>query len=174
MTLVLYGLWWYKPQGIAETIEIDFRGCENCQKRLREARLTDMSSMEWTQQDDPVILAPRSVMLGVLLLVTGVYIAIDALGWDAYFPTGAERMLWRLSVCAFGLAMVAFLSMGWVSRSQWSQAYDSVLATLVGLSVILGALARLVLTIEAFAGLRAVPVGIFNTTSWSAMLPHIG
>jgi hypothetical protein len=171
VTLVLYALWWYKPQGIADSIEIDFRDCRKCQKRLREAGLTDMNSTRWTLPDRPAS-SPGSSKLSIfasIALVSGVYIAIDALGWNAYFPTGAERILWRVSVCAFAVGTALFLPLVWLPDAD-----DNVVNTLVTLSITFSALARLALTIEALAALRSLPVGVYNTPSWSDMLPHIG
>jgi hypothetical protein len=171
VTLVLYALWWYKPQGIADSIEIDFRDCTKCQKRLRKAGLTDLNSTRWTLRDNSQVSTEVSKLsiFASIALVSGVYIAIDALGWNAYFPTGAERILWRVSVCAFAVGTALFLALVLLH-----DANDNVVRTLATLFTIISALARLVLTIEAFAALRSLPVGVYNTPSWSDMLPHIG
>jgi hypothetical protein len=172
VTLVLYALWWYKPQGIADSIKIDFRDCTKCQKLLREAGLTDMNSTRWTLPDNRAVPPPGSPRLFIFAsigLVSGVYIAIDAFGWNAYFPTGAERILWRVSVCAFAVGTVLCLPLVWLHAGT-----SDVANTLITLSVICSALSRLALTIEALAALRSLPVGVYNTPSWSDMLPHIG
>jgi hypothetical protein len=102
----------------------------------------------------------------------GVYIAVHALGWNAYFPTGAKTILWRVSVCAFAVGTMCLLLLA--LGLEWHTWHTALFGTLLISSVLLSALARLVLIIEALAGVHSLPVAVYNTPSWSDMLPHIG
>jgi hypothetical protein len=119
VTLVLYVLWWYKPQGIADNIDIDFTNCIKCQEYLREAQVV------WQRVHLPLTNAGTPFLLVDLALVMGVYIAIDALGCNAYFPTDAERILWIGSVCVFAVGTILILGFMWLKPSWDSTIYSS-------------------------------------------------
>jgi hypothetical protein len=107
ITLVIYGLWWFKPQGIAEVIEVDFSHCNQCRKQLRENGTWPLfSSTRQTNTDAwPSSQISRkfsvSFLFGIISIAGTVYIAVDALGWTAYFPTHSEMIVWRVSICIF-------------------------------------------------------------------------
>jgi hypothetical protein len=162
VTLVLYWLWWNKPQGVAEAVEVDFSDCKKCLTLLRDAELVSKSSTGWAGLENQI--ESNIKVLGLIPLVMGVYIAIDALGWNAYFPCRAEMIVWRVSVCVFVGGMIVFLA---------GLLLDTLNAIMI-FSIIFGVLGRTGLTIEAFTNLRSLPLGAYSTPSWTDMLPHIG
>jgi hypothetical protein len=178
ITLVIYGLWWFKPQGIAEVIEVDFSHCNQCRIQLRENGTWPLfSSTRQTNTDAWEIgLEGRkfsvSFLFGIISIAGTVYIAVDALGWTAYFPTHSEMIVWHVSICIFAgsslLLLIAALLYYLALGSDTTRAFLTFFASSVAL------LARTVLTIEAFICIRRLPVGAYSTPSWSDVIPHIG
>jgi len=160
ITLFIYGLWWFKPQGIVEVIEIDFSYCKKCQERL--CKTVEITGQPTTSS------VVESFALVAVLVVSAVFITIDALGWTAYFPTHAEMIIWRLSICLLvaGVLLI-FVSFGFRDREDVSK-------TIFVFSFFLAVVARILLTIEALISIRSLPVGAYKTPSWSDFLPHIG
>jgi len=176
ITLVIYGLWWFKPQGIAEVIEIDFSHCQQYQEQLGgngmtwSTRLLDPTPMEhW---------APKGgdhVSLVMVQIVSAIYIVIDALGWTAYFPSHVERIMWNVAVCicAAGSLLLLAARLLFVLAPR-GRLHLRMVEFAVGCAVLLGVLGRFVLTIESFVSIRSLPVGAYSTPSWSDFIPHIG
>jgi hypothetical protein len=176
---VIYGLWWFKPQGIAEVIEVDFSHCSQCRKQLREngtwpllLSIAPTVTEPWNWNDRGV----SSVLCCIIPIVTAVYIAIDALGWTAYFPTHSEMIVWHASICVFAASSMLFLiaALLYASLGGGSETMFITLSLLILGGASLGALARAVLTIEAFISIRSLPVEAYSTPSWSDAIPHIG
>ena len=167
ITLVLYGVWWYKPQGIAEAIEIDFSQCAQCQKQLNENGIPPFVL------SDPLSIHPKEfgspLSIGFIQIVIAVYIAIDALGWTAYFPTDAEMILWHVSICMLAVAVTVFLLLALIPR-----VYKIDTAHVALFVLVFEMIGRTLLTIEAFISIRSLPIGAYSTPSWSDFLPHIG
>jgi len=169
VALFIYALWWFKPQGIADIIEIDFSHCQQCQKQLREHGITmstpffcATSVEHWRRQR----IVNVSLLLGLIPIVSAVYLTIDALGWTAYFPTRAERIIWHVSICMFATGTMLLPVATFLSYMDHPRVAD-----VVGVcAVSAGVLGRVVLTIEAFISIRSLPVG----PSWSDFIPHIG
>jgi hypothetical protein len=175
MTLILYGLCWCKPQGIVETITIDFSSCPECQNLIRaKGSLLDPFKHGISSMVPPSCAFPARSGQFIFCAITafGVYLAIDALGWQAYFPTHAEMIMWRVSISFLVAGIASFAAT--VFFYYPIMVFDFAGGLLLMMSVHLGALARLVLTIESFTSLRSLPADAYSTPSWSDMLPHIG
>jgi len=173
IALVMYGLWWFKPQGIVEVIVIDFSHCELCQNQLHENETpgSDSSFNSTPMKDHTKDSGVR--ILGILVIVGAVYIAIDALGWMAYFPTHDEMVMWQVSICFLAVSTVFALGGGLLctlvsERKEWVDRFS------IGGILLFGMLGRLLLTIEAFISIRRLPLGAYSTPSWSDFIPHIG
>jgi len=168
ITLVLYGVWWYKPQGIAEAIEIDFSQCAQCQKQL------DANGITPFVLSDRLSILPKELgsplSLGFIQIVIAVYITIDALGWTAYFPTDAERILWHVSIGMLAVAVTVFLLLVLILRVYKIDTPHVALFVVLFFEMI----GRTLLTIEAFISIRSLPIGAYSTPSLSDFLPHIG
>ena len=84
VALVIYGLWWFKPQGIVEVIVIDFGHCEGCRKQLHENGIPSPDSSFASTPPEYGHDSNIRLAVGILLILGVVYVAIDALGWTAY------------------------------------------------------------------------------------------
>ena len=176
ITIVIYAFWWHKPQGIYDVIEVDLTYCPKCRQVVGERGLDDQIMFARTPMyEDTFPEKQKSVILvlcAAVPVICGIYIAIDAMGWNAYFPTFTELFAWRLMICAFAstlaLTMVAQL---WF-HLEWQDFGILPYVGTIGL-IVLG-LCRTGLTILAFMSIRRLPVEAYSTPFWSDMLPHIG
>ena len=100
IALVLYVLWWHKPKDMEYQVVIDFSHCEKCRDNLHRNDIDEIFASE-NDSDIPGPAPSNSLMYRVILLATGGYITIDALGWHSYFVTQAEMIMWRISVVIF-------------------------------------------------------------------------
>jgi hypothetical protein len=132
------------------------------------------------------------------MTVCALYGGLHMTAWSYHFPTEAEKMMWRiaciltvigtvgavsarnlLSDCIWKyrkeggkygrapmvkIAVELYKKSGWVGRVKW-----------VWTTVVVGAmiLARVVITVESFASLRAVPAGVYRTVRWADAIPHL-
>jgi len=176
ITIVIYAFWWYKPQGIYDVIEVDLSYCPKCRQIVKERGLDDEIMFARTPMYEDTFPEKQKsatlVLCAAVPVICGIYIAIDAMGWNAYFPTLTELFAWRLMICAFAsslaLTMVAQL---WF-HLEWQD--FGVLPYVGTIGLLLVGLCRTGLTILAFMSIRKLPVEAYSTPSWSDMLPHIG
>jgi len=175
ITLVIYGLWWFKPQGIEDTVEIDFSNCPKCQEQLSENGVTPSQThlFKSAKNEDTLPLARGAALVIICLIqiVSSLYIAIDALGWTAYFPTRAEMIVWQVCICMLAASTFFFLI---VTRCVAIDARSEVTGWFVFVAMLFAVTGRIVLMIESFISIRSLPVGAYSTPSWSDFIPHIG
>ena len=177
ITLLIYGLWWYKPQGIEHVTTIDFGACKKCQQQLGANGITldpRLKPDDWRRIGH---YSKSEILIGTVVILFGitVYIVIEFLGWKAYFPTSAEMLVWRVSLCVFVASAGTFLLFQLINlyTTLLERIMDRIQAV-VAVGICFVVFARLVLTIEPFVSLRKLPIDAYSTPSWSDMLPHIG
>lgn len=130
---------------------------------------------------------PGELMGMALWLSSSLYGGIHIAAWSDYFPTGAEKFLWRFSATfiassgAIWLAacLIAF-RWRWASeywdrfielRAWWPEyAAWGLLATACGLAYIF---ARVFLVVGAIVSLRRLPNAAYQTPDWTAVFPHL-
>ncbi|KAF8453267.1 hypothetical protein BDZ91DRAFT_668735, partial [Kalaharituber pfeilii] len=123
-----------------------------------------------------------SVWMAVL---TAVYGSIHLTVWNSHFPTVLERNLWRASCC-----LIAFwFPTSWVARRVWHWVWHSTegrfattwvarrLRPCFGrynffVFLVLHTLARVFIFTEAFASLRSLSQGAYDTVPWTEFWPH--
>jgi len=170
IALVIYGLWWFKPQGIVEVILIDFGHCKG-RKQLHENGIPSPDSSFASTPPDYSHDSDIHLAVGILLILGVVYVAIDALGWTAYFPTHEEMVVWQASICILAVGTMFTLVRTFttlVEAPTWGEDLLAACALLFGL------VGRVLLTVEAFISIRSLPIGSYSTPSWSGSIPHIG
>lgn len=130
---------------------------------------------------------PSLVMGMVLWFVSTAYGAIHLAAWNDYFPTVAEKWLWRGSaiwMSASGLVWVCInlvaqassrIDHFWISflRHQtpwWSYPVVYGLCSICGVAYVF---ARAFLVVEAFISVRELPVEAYDTTRWAQLVPHL-
>ncbi|PON30792.1 hypothetical protein TGAM01_v200212 [Trichoderma gamsii] len=127
--------------------------------------------------------------LAMPLAYGGIHLSV----WNFEFPSGTERLLWRIAsigiaatslvLFAVGLgmkillelvkALVEIVSGRRQSRRQWREVGESIYPCMGALAVLFYALARVYIVVESFVSLRHVPIGVYLTPSWLQMMPHV-
>lgn len=116
-----------------------------------------------------------------LILITTVLLSsIHVARWKLTFPSVADMWLWRLSAVIAAAAPLWLLV--WVSILQILSHFDIcqnvgqaefILGIAGAATVVIYAIARLVLIVEMFRGLGFLPPDAFKAT-WTANVPHFG
>ena len=115
------------------------------------------------------------------------YSAIHACGWNDYFPTQTERILWRFSsvymLCSGALWVLLCL---FSLKSHWARLYwdrfKFLRATWVEYGIIGGTMvacgltyifARIFLVVDGLVSLRALPRDAYDVPDWTTLIPHL-
>ncbi|TFK70852.1 hypothetical protein BDN72DRAFT_838379 [Pluteus cervinus] len=112
--------------------------------------------------------------------------AIHFAAWDSHFPTQTEQTLWRISTVILVVVPFDLLVMGvaFHAHDRWGKDMEDwtritlqvvcfVLAVFsMAFGLMIYALARVCLTVQAIIALRAVPPGLFTGFVWTSVLPH--
>jgi hypothetical protein len=182
--ILLYLMWWYKPQDVRVFLVVDISGCEKCKSTLMaedfisKGLVSEMSNFlpgdqlfgieNWEFLDKT-----SAVLMGAL---SAVYGGIHAVAWDSHFPSLQEQIIWRVAVCiVIGVGVLgwpALFLVDWESDISW--ATSNWVRRFVRMWIIIWAFGRLYLLVEAFISVRSLPVGAYDTTKWVNFLPHIG
>jgi hypothetical protein len=184
---VLYGIWWFKPQGLDAGLTIDVTFCKTCRQRIemhgfwKHEHLSSRNALygnayqervDFYENDGTVQGKASLINTGVTLFVWLGYAGIHLSAWDAEFASWGDCMLWR---CASCMLVASLLILGGGNYSLYSGFIsEDPGCFLVVLGGVLSALARAGLIVEAFISLRRLPVGAYLTPPWTEMIPHIG
>lgn len=115
------------------------------------------------------------------------YGAVHAAAWQDFFPSEAERLMWRFSsvyiTCSgalwFGMCIIGYrfpwASVYWdrfIALQAWWFEYTlfGLMATICGVAYIF---ARFFLVLDAFLSLRKLPASAYDTPNWSSIIPHL-
>jgi hypothetical protein len=126
----------------------------------------------------------EQLLIGVgASLVAVVFGGIHCIAWSFQFPTRIEKILWRSSAIVITCTPAFFSThrlMVWLAyrkgRKQspplfgWESTLAGVWLTFI---MILYLFARLILLTLAIITLRALPLGAYQTVSWTQFIPHI-
>ncbi|KAF3074338.1 hypothetical protein CFAM422_003741 [Trichoderma lentiforme] len=127
--------------------------------------------------------------LAMPLAYGGIHLSV----WNFEFPSGTERLLWRIAsigigatspvLFAVGLSMKILLELVKIlvetvsgrrqSRKQWREVGEGIYPFMGALAVLFYALARVYIVVESFVSLRHVPIGVYLTPPWLQMIPHV-
>jgi hypothetical protein len=148
--------------------------------------LVQVHSLDWPNAG--LLRRTQSLIMGMVLWSASMaYGAIHVAAWNYFFPTTLEQLFWRLSsvwatFCAafwlFTHLLAYFIPMIdriWVSYNErklgwFSTIIITTLCILCGVSYIAS---RAYLVVEAFASIREVPKGVYETPAWSQVFPHL-
>ena len=165
-TTVTYISRWHKPKNIGRAMLCG---------RLTPERLSELGILgtkTHVSLIDIVEDVDVAVWLFVTCLVALAFGACHLIGWEFYFPTDTERILWRVASVLCGVLPLTLLFPDWrgPDRKGWAKILtEVVLRTCTGVYV----LVRCYLLVEASISLRSVPEGVYKTVQWASYLPHI-
>ena len=102
------------------------------------------------------------------LLAWSVFGALHAIAWNYDFPTGTEKILWRVSslVLAGGPVVFGVGIMLWGISGELTN-------IMVALSFVYGIICRLLLVSLMLASLRSLPSSAYQTIPWTNYIPHL-
>ena len=202
LNILVYALWWEKPLNVQEVIYVGGRASASVGRTEGTINVWDIienatGSLINGGQGDVSILFVLLPAVGIL------FGGVHCFAWSFPFPTGLEKVLWR--VCAVyctaspfiltaggALYLAAdndvipswiksvFSSIGncieWLTDLHPVFEWGIVLIafTLVSSPPIFYVICRIILVVLTFTSLRAPPAGVFEATSWTSFLPHFG
>jgi len=179
--VLLYSIWWCKPQDVSVLIVVDISACEKCKRMLTAenfasrglvAEVPNTMDSETLGIDFEALTDARLAV--VLIALSAAYGGIHAAAWDAHFPSRPEQAVWRVTAClVIGAAALIWGAIIGFSRAteEWQRILMVCMASFAMPLFLFG---RLYLLVEAFISVRSLPVGAYNTTDWVNFLPHIG
>ena len=164
---------------------------------------TTFRAQNWPSGNGRLETGHKILSISILSLATGFYGGLHLLLWSSYFPTTAEKYLWRIcaSIIAVSGVIAGYLVLVFSSRSDplpkylkpimWPfQRLILILAILLGpskfvkfsanltlvIACILGPVyiaARAYIVIECIISLRRLPVDAYKVPLWSQFWPHV-
>ena len=171
---VIYVLWVGKPRDIREPI--DARGRMISPLIPQETQLEDWSSVVL---DGPVDGVKSWASLTVLPVVGVLFGGIHCFALWTPFPTECEAVLWKVSAL-YCTVLSLFIAVGYPppeSLNKKKKVDDDVddivgkyLAYLFGVGY---SICRFILIVLAFTSLRALSPGMYETTNWVSLFPHV-
>ncbi|OLN88036.1 hypothetical protein CCHL11_00043 [Colletotrichum chlorophyti] len=135
----------------------------------------------------------RDALRSILALTAAAYGGLHLSGWFDYFPTQIERTMWLVSsliiTCSGVLLWIFFFARqvwprfdvfvsgeapgsrltGVAYQKPWMKRAKSLM---LGSVLVVFALARVFLVVEAFVSLRQAPAALYETPEWSDFIPH--
>jgi hypothetical protein len=96
--------------------------------------------------------------------------AIHVGGWNFYFPSITEQMLWRISSVACAVLPFVLLLVTYSQECYSETLYEIPLKVLM----VLYFLFRIYMFAEMFISLRAAPASVYQTPQWSQYFPSLG
>jgi len=179
-----YAFWWHKPFDIQYPIIVQgtealkYTEAIECRQPLdRWERFLRVYTLE-----DSLFGGPKERRgVFVFLITCLLFGACHLLGWNAYFPTLAEMVLWRTgSICCIALPLLFCSVPGVVyggtgfDGGNMIQRLFTIFKVYAGfIMVCLYTLVRAFLFFEAFFSLRTVPAGVYRAVPWAQYMPHI-
>ncbi|KAG6997845.1 hypothetical protein G7Y79_00037g073630 [Physcia stellaris] len=128
--------------------------------------------------------------LFMFLVWTG-YAGVHLSAWNFSFPTHTELLLWRAASAAMAGSMLVFwitsnrkfyllFSYLWPRKREKMEQISAERKKVSNIQILLGTVttlvymaARMCLIVQVFLSLRRLPIGAYQTVSWSDVLPHI-
>ena len=99
---------------------------------------------------------------------------IHCFAWSFLFPTRPEAILWKVCAvyCAGYYATISIII--FLARAARFKRIEAI-ASAMGVFLFFGHIVcRVILLVLTFISLRALPLGIYETTNWLSFLPHVG
>ena len=165
-----YIAWWNKPSdvqrplildtdvSVAELAELDISASERYVSTRYGGSMPHAHNMT------------KSRLAAFVLIIVLAFAALHLAGWNFYFPTRTEKILWRVAsaICA-GSSIFIVAAIAVPDNVTKSGPFASMTAS----AVVLYILVRVYLLVEVFVGLRSVPTDVYLSVNWSAYIPHI-
>jgi hypothetical protein len=172
----LLSLFWL---GLANLLKFDMESKSRPIKAIGESKTTPPRGLKFTD-----------VCFGLVFTLS--YFGLHLVAWNFTFPTSVESTLWgSASLMLIGLLIFYFICngilvmyVGRVGKLLFGKEIESIFGLynvtpvwvryVVNTPVLfLYAIARGYILLEGFIGLRALPLSVYKSVSWSDFIPHI-
>ena len=113
--------------------------------------------------------------MGPLIAFSLIYGGIHLIPWNGHFPTRLERHIWRISCCEVMVGIPVFnltkecFALFYKLKGRWVKNVFMLVGTVMMAQYMI---ARIFIFVEAFASLRNLPVGAYDTVKWTEQWPH--
>jgi hypothetical protein len=172
-TAATYAVWWNKPLNVQCPI---FLGSEVPAAFLVDHKICALK----TYYSITDIKLPNSYEIGgskggsFIVLIILAFTACHLIGWNFYFPTRTEQLLWRMAsvLCAVMPAMSLFC-IYFTDPAPAGSKHAKVWGILTLFCMSAYFLVRAYLLVEVFISLRSIPMDAYTAVDWSAYIPHI-
>ncbi|KAF3941305.1 hypothetical protein ABW19_dt0201742 [Dactylella cylindrospora] len=178
-SVVVYVLWWYKPQDISTRTIIDLPDTsENILEKIGGVRLDANERLGYFHAENPRaipmldVLTPASIVFGIVeSLALCTFFSI--LRYPEVFPTRSEKIVWiaGVGVQAF-MSLAVLITMFAMGRYREDKSFNITLNIMLAVFVFY-VLCRFGLLILAFTSLRSLPASAYQTVYWENFIPHI-
>jgi hypothetical protein len=171
---VTYAAWWNKPLDVRRPIVLDSNvpAASLVEHRI-EAFETCLSIMDGGGLPLAHELSD-SLPFCSLFVIPLAFGALHVIGWNFYFPTRTEQLLWRVaSILCVGIPILTIPTILVHGSSRTGSSLEQLSERLVMTSLGAYFLVRAYLLVEVFVGLRSVPADVYTAVNWSAYIPHI-
>ena len=174
LAVLIYAIWWNRPQDIEYPIIITLQNAENRVETLQGVNVDTKRSRDrklwFTDKED----LDGVAWVIIILLIAPLFGAIHCLAWNTPFPTSKEALAWRIcAVATTSLPLVEFSMLG-LTDSVVFKNKDNLVVIVIFIPVFLYAIARITLITLAFMSLRALPADAFQTIAWTNYFPNLG
>jgi hypothetical protein len=189
----IYWCWWYKPLNVRFPVEVHPKKTEqgvSTSGDLQEAGSKAEKDPE-LHMPRPMIpvrqLLPFRVKMGTLsgaaetttdlvigFIGSGLFGVIHCLAWNSFFPTHAERVIWRVCSLVVTIAPMPSVILFMVLSRDVNKKEEGLLSISLLVLLIPYGCARICLLVVAFMALRDLPYNAYQTASWTFYLPHVG
>lgn len=183
-TFFMYVGWWSKPKDVEMAISITARGPREDIERILKSYVfyapNDGIRVSLRNNIHRSITKMRYFLL-VTLLPTFTFGACHLLGWNFWFATLVEAVLWR--VTSVGCLFLPLLLLGYgfyveqrkcnekpnchEKPKPWRPLPMALLTTIY-------VSCRIYMLVEMFVGLRQVPADVYADVAWTQYIPHLG
>ena len=157
-----------------------------CLQEKHPEELVTFNSGNWTTKG--LLPGMGGLLMGIVLWFASMgYGAVHAAAWNNYYPSIAEKWLWRTSsiyimVCGLFWTLINLAAQASQKFDRYWESVRRPTAPWIN-SVPLGilflacgtayAFTRLFLVIEAFVSIRRLPVAAYDTPDWTQEIPHL-
>jgi len=198
LNILVYVLWWDKPLNVQEVIDVGRRTSASVGHTEGICNAGDIIGDAYDAitkggEDGTFYVAVLFPAVGIL------FGGVHCFAWSFPFPTGREKLLWR--VCAVYCTASPFIvaaggAVVWAGDNDvipsWIESvFGSIgncIAWLSDLHLVIEralyviafspmnfyVICRIILVVLTFTSLRAPPAGAFEATSWTSFFPHFG
>ena len=195
LNILVYTLWWGKPQNIQEPINVGHRASATVDVCGEEAPLLVRDALKLYIEDEGAAIDDGFtyvIFLSVGILFGGVH----CFAWRFPFLNDQEKLLWRICAVyctAFPLLYAASYFIPAASNNRCPQWVNRALKAVVdmprdllfdgnltagnifaALPLIIYIVCRVILVVLTLTSLHAPPAGIYEATAWTSFLPHFG